>query len=82
MAPTFAKGLRYMPVVRNYPDIWMSITLDGFGSHLEGDALKVLTDHNIFIMKEKGDTAQVCQAYDNEAAKIYKRHHCGFPNVI
>ena len=61
MAPDFAKGLRDMPVVKNYPDLCMAITLDGFGSHLEGDALKVFADHNILIVKEEGDTSQVCQ---------------------
>ena len=57
MKPAFAKGLQDMPVVKNCLDLWMPITLDGFVSHLEGDALKVLTDHNIFIMKEEGDTS-------------------------
>ena len=57
-----------MPVVKNYPDLWMAIALDGFGSHLEGDALKVFVDHKILIVKEEVDTSQVCQAYDNEVA--------------
>jgi len=68
MAPAFAKGLRAMPVVNKYPNLWMAITLDGFGSHLEGDALKVFADHKILIVKEEGDRSQVCQAYDNEVA--------------
>ena len=75
MAPAFAKGLRDMHVIKNYPDLWIPINLDGFGYHLEGDALKVFTDHNILIVKEVGDTAQVCQAYDNEVSKSDKRHH-------
>ena len=54
MAPAFAKGLRDMPVAKNHPDLWMAITLDGFGSHLEGDALKVFSDHKILIVKEEG----------------------------
>ena len=54
-----------MPVVKNYPYIWIAITLDGFVSHLEGDDLKLFADHKIFIMKEEGDTPQVCQDYDN-----------------
>ena len=48
---------------------WMTITLDGFGSHLEGGALKVFMDHKILIVKEEGDTSQVCQSYDNEVGK-------------
>ena len=72
MAPAFEKFLRDMPVVKNYPYIWIAITLDGFVSHLEGDDLKLFADHKIFIMKEEGDTPQVCQDYDNEVAKSDK----------
>ena len=82
MAPAFAKGLQDIHVVKNYSDLWMQITLDGFGSHLEGDALKVFTDHNILIMKEEGDTSQVCQAYENEVSKSNKRHHRDLLNGI
>ena len=71
-----------MPVFKNYPDLWMAITLDGFGYNLEGDALKVFEDHKIFIVKEKGDTSQVCQAYDNEFYKSNKRHQCDLLNGI
>ena len=82
MAPAFAKGLRAMPVVREYPDLWMTITLDGYGSHLEGDALKVFADHKILIVKEEGDTSQVCQAYDNKVALSDKRNHCSLLSGI
>ena len=82
MAPDFAKGLRDMPDVKNYPDIWMTITLDGFVSHLECDALKVFADHKILIVKEEGDISQVCQAYDNEVAKSDKHHNFDFINSI
>ena len=57
MAPAFAKGLQDKPFVKNYPDLWMAVTLDGFISHLEGDALKVFVSHKIFIVKEKVDTS-------------------------
>ena len=56
MAPAFSKGFRYIPVANKYPDLWISITFYGFGSHLEGDAFEVFADHNILIVKEKGDT--------------------------
>ena len=82
MAPAFAKGLQDMPVVKNYPDLWMAITLDVLGSYLEGDALKVFADHKILVVKEEGDTSQVCQAYDNEVSKIDKRHHHDVLNGI
>lgn len=75
ISPAFAKGLRALPVVRDYPDLWMAITLDGYGSHLQGEALQVFYDHKILIVKEEGDTSQVCQAYDKDVAKEDKRHH-------
>ena len=56
MAPAFEKGLRDMPVVKNYLYLWLVITLDGFWSHLEGDALKVFAGHNILIVEYEGDT--------------------------
>ena len=71
-----------MPVIKNYPDLWIAITLDGFGSHLEGEALKVFADHKILIVKEEGDTSQVCQAYDNEVALSDKRHFRNLLNGI
>ena len=71
-----------MPIVREYPNLWMTITLDGYGSHLEGDALKVFADHKILIVKEEGDTSQVCQAYANKVALSDKRNHCSLLNGI
>ena len=71
-----------MPIFKNYPDLRMAITLDYFGSHLEGHDLKVFADHKILIVKEGGDTSQVCQAYENEFDKSDKRHHNYFINSI
>ena len=71
-----------MPVVKNYLDLLMEINLDGFGSHLEGDALKVFADHKTLIIKEEGDTSQLCQAYDNKVSRIDKYHHCDLLNGI
>ena len=51
MAPAFGKILWVVPVVNKYPDLWMEITIDGFGSNLEGDALKKFAYHKIFIVK-------------------------------
>ena len=82
MSTAFAKALRKLPVVRKYPDLWMTLTLDGFGSHLQGRALQVFADHKILIVKEEGDTSQVCQAYDKDAAKGDKRHHRNLLNGI
>ena len=82
MAPAFAKVVLDMPVVKNYSDLLISNTLDGFVSHLEVDALKLLAEHKILIVKEEGDSSQVCQAYDNKVTKNDKRHHRDLLNGI
>ena len=51
VSPAFSKGLQDMHVVKNYPNLWMAITLDGFGSHLEGGDLRVFAYHKILIVK-------------------------------
>ena len=60
----------------------MVLTLDGYGSHLQGDALKIFTDYNILIVKEEGDKSQVCQKYDKDVSLSNKRHHHHFLNGI
>ena len=82
MAPAFSKGLQYIPVFKNFPYLWMTITLDGFGYHLEDYAFKVFVDRKILIVKEEGYISQVCQFYDNEVTKSDKHHHRDFPNGI
>ena len=57
LAPAFAKGLCDLPVIKDYPELWMVLTLDGYGSHLQGDALKIFADYKILIVKEEGDTS-------------------------
>ena len=44
MAPNFAKGLCDLPVINDYPELCMVLTLDGYASHLQGDALKIFAD--------------------------------------
>ena len=82
LEPAFAKGLRDLPVIKDYPELWMFLTLDGYGSHLQGDALKIFADYKILIVKEEGDTSQVCQAYDKDVSLSNKRHHHHFLNGI
>ena len=82
LAPDFSKGLRDVPVIKDYLELWMVLTLAGYGSHLQGDALKIFSDYNILIVKEEGDTSKVCQAYDKDVSLRKKRHHCHLLNVI
>ena len=82
MLKDFAAGLRALPIFRGYLDLWMVLTLDGFGSHLQGKALKVFADYKILIVKEEVDTSQVCQAYNKGITKEDKRHHFSSLNGI
>ena len=68
LAPAFAKVLCDLPVIKDYPELWMVLTLGGYGYHLQGDALKIFADYKILIVKEEGDTSQVCQAYDKDVS--------------
>lgn len=79
LVPAFCKGIRQMPVIKDYPNWWVCISLDGFGSHVNvEEAHKTFAEHKIKIIKEEGDSSQVNQAYDQVVAKqdkTHMRHH-------
>jgi hypothetical protein len=71
----YCKGIRAMPVIRDHPEWWCCITLDGFGSHVNvHSAQDCYAKYKIFVIKEEGDTSQVNQAYDQVVAKRDKKH--------
>ena len=49
---------------------------------MQGDALKIFADYKLFIVKEEGETSQLCQAYNKDVSLSYKRHHHYFLNGI
>lgn len=66
-----------MQMVRKFPDLWMGMTMDGFGSHLEPQALEVFVKHHILLVREEGHFSHhVCQSYNQFIAKDDKRHLC------
>jgi hypothetical protein len=70
LAPIIAKGIREMPVIHNHPDWWVSLSLDGYGSHVNlAIANQIFTNHLIWIVKEEADSSQIKQAYDQLQAK-------------
>ena len=72
--PRVCEGIRQMEGIRDHPDWWVVLSLDGFESHLDPDALlDIFTEYNILVVKEEGDTSQVSQAYDQEVAKADKK---------
>ena len=46
LSTAFAKGLSDIPFMKDYPELWMFLTLDVHGSHLQGYALKIFADYN------------------------------------
>ena len=59
-AQAIAPVIRKMPVIRDHPDWWVVMTLDGFKSHVNvTEALKVFTTHKIRVVKEEARTLHV-----------------------
>ena len=69
-APKLAQGIRNMPVIRDHPEFWVILHLDGFKSHvMTYEAQQILYDHKILVVKENSQSSHVNQAYDQEPAK-------------
>ena len=67
-------GIRAMPVIRDHPDWWVYLTLDGFKSHANiNEALQDFSDTKIRVVKEEAGTSHVNQPYDQETAQADKR---------
>ena len=73
MVREMCEGIREMPVIKDHPEWWALLSLDGFGSHLNMKALEVFAEYKILVVKEEGDSSQVCQAYDQQVARQDKR---------
>jgi len=69
LVPGFCKGVRDMPVVRDHPDWWLTLTCDGFGSHLLDETQTMFSQCKIKMTKEEGDSSQVSQACDQTVAR-------------
>jgi len=73
LAPAIAKGLRDMPIVRDHPNWWIRLSLDGFSSHVMClIALMIFWSHKIEIAKEDGHASHVEQPFDRFVAKTDK----------
>jgi hypothetical protein len=80
-----AKGLRNLPVVRDNPDWWIILYLDGFESHTNTAAAQaIFTEHKIFVVKENSHSSHINQAFDDQPALQNKRamkHWCPHPSI-
>ncbi len=54
-----SKGICAKPVIKDHPDFWCLLSLDGFGSHLNTDALEVFAEYKILVFKKEVDASQV-----------------------
>lgn len=69
-APKLAKGLRALKNVRDHPDWWMLLCGDGFHAHKFTVLAQIcLRAHKTLHLIEEGDSSQVNQPFDREAAK-------------
>lgn len=70
MAEKLAKGIRNMVVIRDHPELWAVLHLDGFKSHvMTYEAQQTFRRYKILVVKENGHSSQVNQAFDQEPAK-------------
>ena len=73
ICPWMCKGIRAMEGIREHPELWVVLSLDDYGSHLDAESLLVFHNHKLRVLKEEGDTLQVSQAYDKDVAKQDKK---------
>ena len=73
IVPHLCNGIRAMEGIKNHPDWWIVLSLNGFGSHLVGRSLEEFAKCKILVIKEEGDTSQVSQAYNQLVAKSDKK---------
>ena len=70
MAEKLAKGIRQMPVIKEHPDYWVVLHLDGFKSHvMTYRAQATFRQYKILIVKENGHSSHVNQVFDQDCAK-------------
>ena len=66
-------GIRDMPVIREHPNWWVELYVDGFSAHTETEkAQLVFREYKILVVKENSATSQVNQAFDRHPAKASK----------
>ena len=73
IVPELVKGIRAMPVIRDHPNFWVILHLDGFKSHVMTlKAQMMFRHHRILVVKENSHSSQINQAFDQAPAKAAK----------
>ena len=66
----FNVNFLFLQVVRDHPEWWFLLSMDGFASHLNvREALEIFDQFKILLLKEEGDSSHVNQSYDQLVAK-------------
>ena len=74
IVPKLCEGISKMKIIRDHPDWWIGITLDGFGSHVNvTETHRIFAKHKILIVKEEGYTSHINQPYDANVALSDKK---------
>jgi hypothetical protein len=83
VVPALALGIRQMSVIRDHPNWWVCMTLDGCGSHVSvHSVLNIFHDHKIMIVKEEADRSLLNQSYDQRVATCDKINVRTFLDLI
>lgn len=87
LVPGLCAGIREMPVIKDHPEWWVVLSMDGFGSHVNVNrAQQTFHDHRILVIKEEGDSSHVNQAYDQFVAKqvsvVVAQHICFLHSLL
>ena len=70
LLPDLIRGIRAMPVIVDNPDWWCALLVDGFNAHcLSAEAMQMLHDNKIILVKEEPDSSHFCQVYDQLVTK-------------
>jgi hypothetical protein len=72
LIPHVCKGIRALPVVQDHLEWWFCLTCDGCSSHVQPEACEFLTECEVALVQEDGDTSQINQACDQFVAKSNK----------
>ena len=67
------KNIRNMTVIRDHPNWWVVVYLDGFSAHVDTFAGQLMfTKYKIIVLKENSNSSQINQAFDRLPAKSAK----------
>ena len=81
--PKLCKSIWRQEIIWDHPDWWVLLSLDGFTSHVNvHNAQDIFSELKIMVIKEKGNTSHVYQAYDQQVENHDKTHMRAAINML